>query len=69
MSQALLIARSIASASPLAVRMTVKTLRAQTSEGLQSALLREADAQAQCYTAPDLAAALAALQARPSTKP
>jgi len=69
LSQALLIARSIASASPLAVRMTVKTLRAQTSEGLQSALLREADAQAQCYTAPDLAAALAALQARPSTKP
>eukprot|EP00966_Prymnesium_polylepis_P025219 581641-Prymnesium_polylepis.1 len=41
------VARKIASQSPLAVRSTVKTLRSKADEGLDLALMREADAQAQ----------------------
>ena len=57
-------ARRVASQSPLAVRATLATLRAQTNEGLDRALMREADAQAQSYASSDYAEGLAALVER-----
>eukprot|EP00966_Prymnesium_polylepis_P263317 6082123-Prymnesium_polylepis.1 len=54
-------ARRIAAQSPLAVRATVKTLRASSDAGLEAALVREADAQAQSYASADFAEGLQAL--------
>lgn len=59
--EAMGIARRIASQSPLAVRATVRTLRAASDAGLDAALQREADAQAQSYASTDYAEGLAAI--------
>jgi len=49
LDRALAIAEDIVSADSLATRMMLRTLRATGDEGLDKALLREADAQALCY--------------------
>ncbi|KAJ3136734.1 putative enoyl CoA hydratase [Physocladia obscura] len=57
LSESLVIARRIASASPVAVRATVKTLRnafESPGGGLEQALWREADTQAHCYASKDI---------------
>eukprot|EP00996_Jenningsia_fusiforme_P002004 NODE_2852_length_1105_cov_62.191288_g2616_i0.p1 GENE.NODE_2852_length_1105_cov_62.191288_g2616_i0~~NODE_2852_length_1105_cov_62.191288_g2616_i0.p1 ORF type:complete len:302 (-),score=46.53 NODE_2852_length_1105_cov_62.191288_g2616_i0:136-1041(-) len=54
-------ARTMAQASPLAVRTTVLTLRAQRRSGLENALIREADAQTQCYSSPEFREGLRAI--------
>uniref|UniRef100_A0A7S4FX51 Uncharacterized protein n=1 Tax=Eutreptiella gymnastica TaxID=73025 RepID=A0A7S4FX51_9EUGL len=59
---ALAMARTMAKASPVAVRTTLLTLRAERNRGLEDALIREADAQAQCYAAPDLLRGLKAIK-------
>mmetsp|Transcript_143933 Transcript_143933/g.358848 ORF Transcript_143933/g.358848 Transcript_143933/m.358848 type:complete len:304 (-) Transcript_143933:239-1150(-) len=46
-------AASMASAGPVAVRTTVRSLRMRQDVGLDQALQREADAQAQCYASAD----------------
>lgn len=48
-------ASAMASAGPVAVRTTVRSLRLRQDEGLERALWREADAQAQCYASKDYA--------------
>lgn len=63
-AEALGIARRIASQSPLAVRGVLKTLRQAADSGLDAALQREADAQAQSYASADYAEGLAAIQAK-----
>ena len=60
--EALGICRRIAKQSPLAVRATVATLRQANDFGLDAALQREADAQAQSYASADYAEGLAALR-------
>ena len=60
--EALGIARRIAAQSPIAVRATVATLRRGSGAGLDAALVREADAQAQSYASDDYAEGLAALR-------
>ena len=60
--EALGLARRIASQSPLAVRATLATLRRASGAGLDAALAREADAQAQSYASADYAEGLAALR-------
>lgn len=47
------IAAKMASAGPVAVRTCVRSLRMAQEEGLDRALWREADAQAQCYVTHD----------------
>jgi len=48
--------------------MILKTLRGQQEEGLERALLREADGQAHSYASPDLLEGLAAIkEKRPPT--
>jgi enoyl-CoA hydratase/carnithine racemase len=56
------IARQIARQAPLAVRQTLRTLRAQQDEGLERALAREADSQALSYASRDLQEGIAALR-------
>lgn len=62
LSRARAIARTIARRAPLAVRHTLATLRAAEDEGLDRALQREADAQAQSYATEDLREGIAALR-------
>ena len=52
--EALALARRIASASPVAVRATTKTIRLRTDDGIERALWREADTQAHVYAAADM---------------
>ena len=51
---AMKLAKDLGSASPIAVRTATRTLRSQLADGLDSALWREADAQAQCYASADM---------------
>jgi len=63
------LAGRIATAAPIAVRTTVKSLRSlQEVErgGLDRALMREADAQAQCYNTEDLIEGIRALEEKRS---
>ena len=60
--EALGLARRVAAQSPLAVRSTLATLRRASGAGLDAALAREADAQAQSYASADYAEGLAALR-------
>lgn len=62
LAESLGIARRVAAQSPLAVRATVATLRRAANTGLDAALAREADAQAQSYASADYAEGLAALR-------
>ena len=64
LAEALGIARRIAAQSPLAVRATLRTLRQTADFGLDAALQREADAQAQSYASADYAEGLAAIKAK-----
>lgn len=64
MAEALGIARRIAAQSPLAVRATLATLRATSDAGLDRALQREADAQAQSYASADYAEGIDAVMAK-----
>lgn len=62
---ALALAERIAAAGPVAVRTTLLTLRTQAdAAGLEAALWREADAQAQCYATRDLAEGVEAVAAK-----
>lgn len=61
LARASALADCIAAASPLAVRATLRTLRAQMDVGLPQALEREADSQAHCYAEGDLREGLAAV--------
>jgi len=61
MDEAQKLANQIAANSPIAVRTTLQTLRNRMNVGLDAALQREADAQAQTYAAPDLAEGLRAI--------
>lgn len=47
-------ASAMAAAGPVAVRSCVQSLRLRQDQGLEQALQREADAQAQCYASVDL---------------
>lgn len=58
------LAEQITKQSPLAVRATLKTLRAQQDYGLESALQREADAQSQSYASADYKEGITALAER-----
>jgi len=60
MVHALGMAKKIATASPVATRLTLKTLRNAQDRLLEEALWREADAQALCYAEQDLHEGLAA---------
>lgn len=55
LAAALEVASQMAAAGPVAVRTTVRTLRLRQDAGLEQALWREADAQAQCYASADYA--------------
>ena len=63
-AESLAIARRIAAQSPLAVRATVRTLRTASDQGLERALQRESDAQAQSYSSADYAEGIESLQLR-----
>jgi len=54
LAAAMEMAAQMAGASPVAVRTCVRSLRFQQEAGLEAALWREADAQAQCYASADL---------------
>ena len=58
---ALKMARKMASAAPLAVRTCVRSIRLAQDDGLDRALWREADAQAQVWNSNDLKDGVAAL--------
>lgn len=60
--EAVALARAIAEAGPEAVRSTVATMRAQDTEGLDRALMREADAQAASYASAHLREGIAAIR-------
>jgi enoyl-CoA hydratase len=62
LDRAIEVARQIALQAPLAVRQTLRTLRAREDEGLERALAREADAQALSYATSDLREGIAALR-------
>jgi enoyl-CoA hydratase len=62
------LAEQIASASPIAVQATLRTLRAQVDEGLFRALQREADSQAHCYAHKDLKEGLASVREKRNPK-
>jgi enoyl-CoA hydratase len=62
--RALDLAGRIAAQAPVAVRTATRTLRLAGDDGLDRALWREADAQAQCYAGPDLAEGVAAVAAK-----
>jgi enoyl-CoA hydratase/carnithine racemase len=61
MKESIALAESIASASPPAVRASLKTLRMRITKGLDVALQREADSQAHCYQTPEFAEGLQAI--------
>lgn len=48
------LAKKISEASPVAVRTSIKMLRNELNVNMESALTKEADAQAICFTLPDL---------------
>ncbi|TPX47450.1 hypothetical protein SeMB42_g02448 [Synchytrium endobioticum] len=62
--EALALARRIASASPVAVRATTKTIRMSLDDGIERALWREADTQAHAYAAADIVEGLDAIEAK-----
>lgn len=55
------LAASLAAAGPVAMRGATRTLRLQLGRGLDEALWREADAQAQCYASGDMVEGIAAV--------
>lgn len=55
-------ARRMAAAGPVAVRSTARSLRLQDERGLEQALWREADAQAQCYATSDFLRGISAVR-------
>jgi len=57
-------ASAMASAAPIAVRTCVRSLRLKQDVGLEQALWREADAQAQCYASSDLGEGVEAVAAK-----
>ena len=61
------LAHQIASASPIAVRSCIRTLRLEADTNLDKALWREADAQSYCYASKDMEEGLRAIKAK--TKP
>jgi enoyl-CoA hydratase/carnithine racemase len=64
MEAALNIARQMSAAAPLAVRTCVRTLRMAQDDGLDRALWREADAQAQVWNSSDMKTGLDGLVAK-----
>lgn len=62
LADALALAQRMAASAPLAVRGCVRSLRIAQDEGLDRALWREADAQAQVWNSRDMAEGLAALK-------
>ncbi|TPX35116.1 hypothetical protein SmJEL517_g02430 [Synchytrium microbalum] len=62
--EALAMARRIATASPVAVRATTKTLRLRIDDGIERALWREADTQAHAYATGDMHEGLDAVEAK-----
>ena len=56
------LANQMAGQAPIAVRTALRTLRTQQDAGLDAALWREADAQAQCYPSADLAEGVSAIR-------
>ena len=60
----LALARQVAAQAPVAVRSCARTLRLAQDEGLDRALWREADAQAQCYAGADLREGVEAVAAK-----
>ena len=63
---AMAMASRMATQGPAAVRACVRTLRTQGDEGLEAALWREADAQAQCYPTADLMEGVSAVREKRS---
>lgn len=63
-AQAIAMATQMAAAAPLAVRTCCRSLRMAQDEGLERALWREADAQAQVWNSGDMTEGLDALVAR-----
>jgi len=61
-------ASAMASAGPVAVRTTVRSLRMRQDVGLEQALQREADAQAQCYASKDYAEGVEAVAEKRAPK-
>jgi enoyl-CoA hydratase/carnithine racemase len=60
------LARKIAAASPVAVRLTTKALRLPLEQALQRGLFIEADAQALCYTSADFKEGIDAVKSKRS---
>lgn len=60
------IAAQIARASPVCVRSLTTSLRLKQDQGLEAALIREADAQSHTYASPDLLEGLRAIRERRS---
>ena len=58
LGRAMELAEEMSAAAPLAVRTCIRTLRMQQDEGLDRALWREADAQAQVYNSTDFSEGL-----------
>eukprot|EP01138_Halocafeteria_seosinensis_P012786 gb/GECG01013062.1/.p1 GENE.gb/GECG01013062.1/~~gb/GECG01013062.1/.p1 ORF type:complete len:297 (+),score=32.04 gb/GECG01013062.1/:1-891(+) len=58
------LAKGIGSASPVAVRSCVRTLRLDMDTNLDKALWREADAQSYCYASKDLEEGLNAIKSK-----
>mmetsp|Transcript_8604 Transcript_8604/g.11896 ORF Transcript_8604/g.11896 Transcript_8604/m.11896 type:complete len:302 (-) Transcript_8604:40-945(-) len=54
LERSLEIARKLAEKSSVAVRTTLRTLRAAQDKGVEQALYNEAQCQAECYAAPDV---------------
>lgn len=62
--KSLRLAERIASSGPLAVQSSTKSLRMKQDVGLEMALQREADAQAQTYASQDFKSGLEAVLAK-----
>jgi enoyl-CoA hydratase len=62
LSTALDIARKISDQSSVAVQTTIRTIRNQQDQNLQTNLWREASAQAICYSSPDVLEGVAAIK-------
>jgi enoyl-CoA hydratase/carnithine racemase len=62
------IAQDIVTASSVAVRATLATLRRQQEVGLEQALQREADSQAHCYAHSHLKEGLSAIREKRAPK-
>ncbi|KNE69564.1 hypothetical protein AMAG_14124 [Allomyces macrogynus ATCC 38327] len=58
------LARSMASASPVAVRLTTQSLRLRINEALERGLKREADTQAIAYASKDFKVGMKAIRAK-----